>query len=218
MAADLALPTPSDDDPPIFDELDEAIMQGATLTANFVDYVPADLDEAERAARRLRRLDERRREVEQQYAVWKAQLDGWRADELARIMPAHGLFTRWLEVYGVRARANEPKRATFALPSAEISTRQEKSASIVVDVEELVLEWARGALSSAQYEHVVRTTESVRISELRKIVEIVPQYADEGGETDELVGYIVVDPNTGAVVPGVTVDPPSTTAKVKLTS
>lgn len=207
MAADLELPPSKDGAPPIINELDEAIMHGRAFAVDprFVEYVPATIGEAEEVARRLAILVRRKAEIDQQYKVWKAELDGWRTDELDRLASLP-LYERWLEQYGLARRREEPKRATFALPSAKIATRQAKEATVEVDVEEQVIAWAREALSSEDYERVVATTESVRISELRKLVNIA-----EGaeGEADR-----VVDPRSGAIVPGVVVSPASTTAKV----
>lgn len=218
MASDLELPVDAPNAPPFFDELDEAIAEGRMLGNEHADYVPENMDIADNAGRRLARLLARRDEIEQQYKVWKARMDGWRKDELARLQPGIDLYNRWLELYGLHERMLNPKRATFTLPSVEIKTRQEKAASVELEIEEAVIEWARTALNVDEFSRVVKTTEKVLISELRKLVKIKPVYDNEADlELREIVGYQVLDDRTGEIVPGVRVDPPETTASVHMT-
>lgn len=226
MTADLELPASAEDAPPFIDDLDDAIVTGRLLDDDgmpdeWVQYVPANVGQAEDVARRLSVVARREAEVEQQYAVWRARIDGWRADELKRTRPAVELFTRWLEAFGLRERALRPKRATIPLPSAELRTTQKKEPVVVLvgDREDELLAWAREALTSEQYEQVVKTTEHVLISELRKVVAIdtTETSMTVDGTDEPIVEYRVVMPATGAIVPGVTVDAPSTTAKVVLT-
>jgi len=205
MPADLALPAELSGEAPEFgDALVDAINSGswAAVPAEAAEYVPATIGEAEWSARHLADLEQQEAEVEQQAAVWQAQIDGWKEDKLRRLRTGLDLFRRQLEAYALRERELNPKQKTTRLPSAEISTRQEHEAKVVLDDEEAVIAWAQETLSGDEYDRVIKTVEKVLISELRKLVKAGPS-----GKALTI--------EDGEVVPGLKVIAPSTTATVK---
>lgn len=226
------------DAPDFAAELDEAIITG-TIAADveYARWVPTGIGQAEWAMLKLAALKAREREVTGKAREWAARIDEWFRAESERLAPGISFFDRALRAYAIQRRI-EAKEATSTLPSGYISTRTAKQPKVELDDEDAVVAWATEHLSSDVYDEVVKTTPKVLISELRKLVDVhealvgicVVCHAaiDErsGGAWQHIVdqpddhevaptnGYRVVLRETGEVIPGLHVEPPTTTATV----
>lgn len=221
IPAELLAPAPL-----IANELDEALLLAGTSEAELPELVRRweirSLDEAEWAFQKLAALRGRAKEIAEQASVWFSRTERWEADESRRIEPGLVFFTERLEHYGLQQRAlDEKNNKTTRLPSGRIETRGSADPKVVVEDEAAVIGWAKDALDEAEYEQVVKTVLSVRVSHLRDEVTVVKQViepAEDDGflDPEPLVTYKVVHSATGTVVPGVSIEWPETTATVKL--
>lgn len=220
MADDVLPPALVDDAPAWESELDEALLVGGDWPEEVSRFRIDSTGLAEWAMRKLAALARRANEVGQQAQVWRARIDLWESEELRRVQPAQGFFEGALKEWALEQRRADPKRATWALPSGKVSTRQAKEPSVILavdDTSEALIEWLAGALSGEEYDAAVKTKPKVLISELRKLVKINKQDGpdvEEGG--DRGVIYTVVLASTGELVPGVSVELPSTTVTVSV--
>lgn len=168
-----------------------------------------DVGAAEWAMRKLRAVERERTEAREQAAVWKAEVDVWLEAELARSASTAAFFTAHLERYAVQCRI-ETGRATLTLPSGKVSTTQQK-AKVVVEDEAVVIAWAKtvfdpdehngygaDAAAAAALASIVKVKESVLLTGLREHVSVSGDAAVCGEWK----------------VPGCTVQPETTTAKV----
>lgn len=219
LPADLALP--DDAEPPFTDELLDTI-EGADLVA---PPVLASTAEAEYTMVRLAAVTALIEDARAQRAAWVTKIDEW-FDAVTRGPLRRAEFlSALLEAWGVHERLANPKRATLPLPSGVVETRQGTAPTVVLADEDAVIQWAADALDGATYDLVVKTTSSVRISELRKVVAIEEVAGDVIIEKDGVgtpTGLSHQEPSTwrvrhieGDLVPGVVVELPETTAKVK---
>lgn len=214
MPAELEPPSPR---PPSVDaELDEAIMLALDPAVEGIDASLPDsvqrwqidnLDSAEWAMRKLARLEARAVAISRQADVWRAPIDQWEQAEQARIEPAALFFAERLRTYAVARRAEDERaNKTLRLPSGTVSTRRATEPKVVLTDEEAVIAWAAASLPADEYEAVVQTVQTVRISALRKLVKAVIADPEDGWT------YPVVHVTTGEVVPGVTIEMPATKA------
>lgn len=180
------------------------------------------------------RLERGRADLADQAIAWKARIDAWYRD-LDRPMSGRQAFlVDRLKRYAIATRELDGS-ASLHLPSGDITTRRAKQPSIVLDdtndvAESLVLTWASETFGEDDYDDVVKTVTSLRISELRKRCVIVTV----GGGDDVrrlvvLAGTVHVgedgtpfdsdgepiDNIDAFVVPGVAIEDPETTATVK---
>lgn len=220
MADDVLPPALVDAAPAWEPQLDEALLLGGEWPEEAGRFRIDNVDLAEWAMRKLAALQRRIAEVGQQAKVWRARIDLWEDEEMRRVQPAAGFFEGALKEWAIEGRRAEPKRATWALPSGKVSTRQAKEPSVILavdDTNEGLIEWLAGALSGEEYDKAVKTKPKVLVSELRKLVKINAQQGpelDEGVDGDRGTIYTVVLISTGEVVPGVSVEMPSTTVTV----
>lgn len=136
------------------------------------------------------------------YALWLRQLDDWYTDATKSARRTVLFFSGHLQQYALAKREANPKAKTLRLPSGEVKTRATGDEVIVVDDEKLI-DWAQRTiieppdedLTSYADAGVVKVTKEVRVSVLRKLVEIK--------------GDQVLTPQ-GEVVPGVGVQPAAT--------
>lgn len=175
--------------PPIADELDEAILAAALLPAvdGPVYVLPEDNDrlnrvrawypltegEAEWCLRKYAAVEAREAEIRERHATWREPIDTWQAAELARVAPAKAFFDSRLQVFALARRAEDPKNAkTTRLPSGTIGTRGSETPKVVVGEEAAVIAWAQSTLTGDEYDAVVETKESVKLTGLRKILRV----------------------------------------------
>jgi hypothetical protein len=211
-------------------ELDDAIMLGAELPERVQRFTVSNIGQAEWAMRKLRVLRDRAAEIGSHGRAWRERISEWERDELARLDPGVRFFESRLESYALAERAARPKEATVHLPSGFITTTLPKTPVIDVDDEDAVLGWAADCLDGDEYEAVVKTTLKVLLPEFRRRVKAVEtlrpycltcgalleeepdngdgvrvwRHADAGDceQPEPTAGFMVVDPRTGAVVPG----------------
>lgn len=171
------------------------------------DLTPLDDDRrAEWAMRRLRRARDRILDATLQHDAWIRPIRDWYDDVTAADRRIVQRLEASLEAYAlmVRVRTNE-KVKTVKLPSGEILTAGQKEPTVLVEDEELVMKWADDSLDADTYERVIKNEPRPLISELRKVVRI--RREDDG------TPYVLdLDGNR---VPGVNVEEPKVTAKVK---
>lgn len=182
--------------PAIADELDEAILTGSLADdeSPVRRWAIRSLDEAEWAMRKLAALDGRAGEIADQSSVWYQRIREWETRERARIEPGVRFFTERLQRYALDRRAlDERHNKTTFLPSGSIATRGSADPKVVVDDEAVVIAWAKSTLDDSQREDVVKVEESVRVSELRKVVKVGERDVLLAAETWEKVTGIIID-------------------------
>lgn len=185
------------------------------------------IEDAEWAMRRLRELQDEVNEARAMHAAWRQPIDDWLAARVAVPQARVAFLNRKLEAFGILMRQANPNTATIPLPSGDIATRQAKEPTVVIVDEDALIAWADEQLPALVYEDVVKTEQSVRVSELRKHVDIVEVEGDVTVEVDGAgnKGEPVQQPNYYRVrftkpdgeiisVDGVEVEAPVTTAKV----
>lgn len=185
-----------------------ALLDSPIVDADELARIARDLVTEEQAAwamAEVARLERHAADVEMQAAAWQDRIDEWR-EQMTLPANRRALFLRErLERYALACRAATGDK-TFRFPSGEITTTKGGDAfkAVVVD-EAQVLEWAASALSGGAYADVVKQSESVRVSELRKHVLV-----KDGADGAPVVIY------DGEIVPGLGTEPPNpTTAHVK---
>jgi len=229
LPAEFALPDGVD--PPFSDELLDTIGTDADLPSSDIRPVIVDRAGAEYTMARLARVDRHLAELTAQRAAWMRKVDEWYRAETAGFDHRRAFLEDLLEAWALAERRTNPKGpATFRVPSGEVGTTAQRAPSVVIPpdesgkkvdprAEEAIIKWAADVLPADAYDLVVKTETSVRISELRKLVVVVDN-ADPTAD-DYVPDYLVVyqfDPDndtTRELVPGVVVEPPSTTAKVR---
>ncbi len=159
------------------------------------------LDTADWAMRKLAETEQKRRVVIQQAQEWRNRIDAWLTAELSPLEARAAFFEYHLERYALAQREADPKAKSLRLPSGTVRTTS-KGPKVIVADEEAVIEWAKSSLGD-RAASVVRTTERVMVGELKEVVRMV--------ETED--GFYAAVSESGEVVPGVEVEPPSVSAK-----
>lgn len=160
-----------------------------------------DHDAVEWAMRRLARLMLTITEQRQRRDAWKARVDDWYAETVGPAERQVAYLEAGLKRYGEAQRALNPRQATVRVPSGEVWTRAEKQPRIAIDDELAVLAYVKANI--VDDDAIVKITESVRVGELAKVVDV----AERDGELLVLYG--------GEEVPGVHAEPPRTTSGVR---
>lgn len=212
--SDINLPariTIGEDAEPWMDELDEAILAGGDIPEEARRWKITGVETAEWAMAKLAKLREREAEVERQYKVWQARIDGWRYDELARISRPASFFEAHLMQWGIESRRADPKLATLHLPSGEVRTtaHKETGPKLVVEDAEKLAGWLLDNTDAGMFEQLVRTEHHPKISEIRKHVtadEVVTRSFATGEPIESEWRACWVE--TGEVIPGLTVEDP----------
>jgi hypothetical protein len=187
---------------PLADDYDETAIHPAIVAVH--RWRPENSSDAEWAMERLAELEAQRRHLKDQADEWIAKVRHALDQQLKPIDARRLFFTGRLRDWGIRERAEDDRRKTIYLPSGEIATtRGTKPKVDIVDDDEVVA-WAAEALDAKRYDLVVKVSYEPLVSQLRKLVAIVPAYACEGcGETmftaDELAQNWHVVPEAGDV-------------------
>jgi hypothetical protein len=202
-------------DPPMWDDAMLALITTDSTDRAVVaarDAEIARIEDAEWAMRRLAELEDDVAEAKAHATAWRAPIDDWLDKQTAAPKERAAFLRRKLEAFGITQRMGNPRLATIPVPSGEIATRQAKEPTVIVVDEATLIEWCEDTLPGFLFDDVVKTEQSVRVSELRKCVavELVP---DEDGVTTYRVTF--ADGEVEHDVPGVEVEPPVTTATVK---
>lgn len=127
---------------------------------------------AEWALRRLAEIDAELDAHTVQAAAWAAKIRAWFDDKTKRAAPRRAFFAAHLERYGIQKRRENPKAATLRFPSGVIKTT-DHSPKLVVNDEKALIAWFHTVASEARTKELVRTVESVPVTELRAAVELV---------------------------------------------
>lgn len=214
------------------EELDEVLETGM-LTDDQLEVVEEQLDAglvavhrwqvtddggAEWAMRMLAAIDAERAAIADQYAIWIEPIVAWRDEQLARLTPRRDFFAGHLERYALRVRAENPRRATISLPSGKVTTTAAQKPTVEIMDEEAVLKWAGDSLPAEEYELAVKTTTKPQIVEIRRLVKVEERRIAHDPEHPEdfeepTVEHVVVWASTGEIVPGLSADFRTTTAK-----
>lgn len=207
IPADL-LPEPFTDE-----QLEYASGTDEVLVANVFERGLTNIDEVEWAMRTLVRLNIARDEYAEKAREWHEQINAWVADAVGPLDRRIGTLERLCVAYGIAHRDANPKAATVLVPSGEIATRRAKEPKVVLADEAAFLEWAADHLDGEAYDRVVKTVESVLISEVRDNVRIA---VEANGYDDEITRRVVWPfDDADLVVPGLDVEMPTTTATVR---
>lgn len=169
--------------------------------------VPADPDERDRfriqhegqavwAVRKLRDAAAHRRRIEQTAEAEMARIQAWVSRECAEADREDTYFTGLLTDYVMRVReASAGHVKSVDTPYGSVKTRQ-VPAGWEMD-EDAVLAWAE-----AERPELVRTSQRFALADAKKLLSVV--------------GGVAVDPETGALVPGITVTPGCVRASISL--
>ena len=198
------------DEPPWSDEeLDIATGPGASAAEveRFAQIELVGTEQAQWAMATLARLTRLRDELKAQADAWHARIDAWYASADHPLAGRAAFIDDRLQRYGLAVRERSHV-ATVSLPSGAVQTRK-RGEHVVSDDDDVVVAFLHGLLDSGEitrleFDDAVKTTESLRISELRKLVRIVTV-----GE-NQLVLF-----GDDQVVPGVHVEAEAVTATVK---
>lgn len=137
--------------------------------------------------------------VKDQANAWIERVKEWAGTAARRSMSTLAYFEARLEEYALTRRYGDDKAATLHLPSGVVRTRRNHRKAAVLD-EEAVIAWAKqtdgpqvlGDDPVPLANLVVKTTEKIRLSELREFVEV----------TDVLDAFTVTfDDDAWTVVP-----------------
>lgn len=102
---------------------------------------------------------------------WTRRIGVWFDTATRPLEARHAFFAGHLERYALARRAEDPKAKTLTLPSGQVRTRTTSAAAIVQDEAELVA-WVKDNLPDVA-DTVVKTVESVRLTELRRHLVVV---------------------------------------------
>lgn len=203
-----------------------------------------DTGSAEWAMRQVVAATEEAREIRMQAQEWRRRIDEWEEHELRRPESRAAFFSGHLERYALERRLADEKQKTLVLPAGSVATTR-SAPKLVVDDELALLAWLRDHVPVDVRDRVVKTTETVRLTELREVAELVPFTTVTlscGHEQERLGRPDEIEPDTKAVceehgemhaivsvtdavsyvplvagvrAPGVDVSYPAITAKVK---
>lgn len=198
-----ALPAALGPEPEIAADLDEALVVGYLgaddATERVRGWYPSTDQEAEWALRKLREIEDRAAEIKAKLVAWVEPIETWYETETARLAPAREFFTSRLETYALARRAEDPKAGkTTRLPSGQIATKASGGGDpkVVVVDEAAVIAWAGATFTGDEYEGVIATKESVKLTGLRAVAvvkEDPPLRTPD--EWQEITGYRIADPD-----------------------
>lgn len=126
---------------------------------------------AEWAMAKLAAYDGRIAEAQQQAEAWRARVDEWEREQVARSAPHAAFFAGHLERYALERR-EETGEKTLHLPSGKVPTVEHRP-KVAVEDDLAVAHWAALALSEDDRERVVKTTVKAMLGELRTVVALV---------------------------------------------
>lgn len=142
-------------------------------------------------------------EVTDRYRVEVSRLNEWRDRMVRRPRDTVDYMADRLKAYGLERRAEDPKRATISTPAGEIRTRAPSEANrwqVVLADDETLLAWAE----ENDRDDLLRRS-LAPVTAIRSRCEIAERiHVDAEGE--HVVERIVVDRDSGALVPGLAVE------------
>ncbi|MFZ5852292.1 MAG: host-nuclease inhibitor Gam family protein [Actinomycetota bacterium] len=156
----------------------------------------ADLAQAAWAMRKLRQAQARIDEVK---AVADAEIErvqAWAEAAISGHAKDRAYFEGLLVDYALRCREENPKVKSLALPGGRVATRESGGGWTAVDMAALVA-WAE-----ARHPDLVEVRKNVPLTAAKRAL--------------QAAGDVVVDPDSGEVVPGLAVGPKGITATVTL--
>jgi hypothetical protein len=169
-----------------------------------VMWTPDDAAAAEWAMSHLAALDKEQREISDQAALWRSQIDAWEQQASRRPAARAGFYEGALIRYADVWRAADPKRRTLYLPSGDVACTVPVKPRVVVEDDAACVAWIDehsdeiDGEAAELVDAVKRPAPSILTSELRKHVSTVRH--DDGS-------YSVVTPD-GVPIPGVVALPP----------
>lgn len=185
-----------------------------------IDVVNRELADEKQAAAvmaALRRLEADRLRLIEQADAYRARIDAWVQAATIKSARRAEFLSGTLERYALAVRARYPHMKSFRYPTGDITTKRAKEPKVVVLDEPAVIKWAADTLPSDVYALVVKTVESVLISELRKVVrleQVRPPHEDEEPAFHVVYGEKTDEGDEREVVPGLGIELPVTTARV----
>lgn len=188
---------------------------GVQRTVNIARVLNFAVIDAESADYAMRMLAELTAEVDVNRRLakaWHAQIDQWLDGETEREVGAKLLLEEKLKRWAIDKRLLDDNDKSTALPAGRIETRWAKDPKVVVTDEGAVLEWARAELTGEQYEALVHTVESVRVTKLRELATVAKASDDDD---DQTMVALFGDPADGQTIPGTSVEIPDMTVTVK---
>lgn len=125
---------------------------------------------AEWAMAHLAGIDANLAALKEQRDAYLDRIKTWHADAARRLIVSRAFFAHHLEEYARELRLADDKATTLRLPSGKVTTTRHRPKVEVAD-EAAVIAWADENLSVAEAEAVIKTEQSVLVSELRKLAE-----------------------------------------------
>lgn len=146
-----------------------------------------------------------------------SRVNEWYSRSVTPVTRTVMFFQHHLEGYGKmrreespRDKKGEPTIKTLRLVSGEIATRAGSAEAVNIGDMDAVVGWAKVIAPT-----IVKVTESVTVTDVRKLVQIVDHDIAPAGSDEPVIIRVAIDAN-GEQVPGLRVDPAGdTTATVK---
>lgn len=160
---------------------------------------------AEWGLRRMREIDRAVTDIDAQADVWISEIREWLHERIEPLVNESNRIESSLLRYALAAREHDGRK-TVKLPSGTLSTKQAKEPVVSVVDPKAVLEWAKANVQGPARDDVIKVDESIRISELRKVVEV--------RTTED--GDLYVTFQEQELVPGVAAELPASMANVAL--
>lgn len=157
------------------------------------------------ALRKLANIERNRNEARAAAQAEIERIQTWLADEEKKADQERGFFEFHLEHYHRRVLAENPKTKTIKLPHGELQLRTQQP-----DYEKndnVLLFWALKNLPHLiTFPHWIRPDPKLDWAELKKALEIkeIPVVDQETGEVIDRK-FVVINPPTGEIIPGITV-------------
>lgn len=187
------------------DLIAEALAAGETEPGAVVParWVPADEGAANWAHAHLERLSDEIATIARHHRELVDRANDWLKLRTKLPVARAAFFDAALREYGLRWQAEDPKRRTLHLPDGgAVAVTVPKAPTITIASEPEVMAWARSETNEdgpGPQDCIHHTPDTLYVSEVRKWVKAV---RTEEGE------WVAVSVRSGAVVPGLTVEPP----------
>lgn len=168
-----------DDEPFTLEQLDAELHSHGdpdAAAAHTVErWTITDAGAAEWAMAHVAAIDANLAELAEQHAAYLERIERWHKAAASKLDQRRGFFAAHLERYAAEHRARDPKRnKTLSLPSGKVSSTETHPKVAIAD-EATLIAWARDHMTDEDLAEVVKVTESAKVMELRKRVQIVRQ-------------------------------------------
>jgi predicted oxidoreductase len=157
-------------------------------------WVCDNLGKATWAMEKVRQIALRQKEIEQLTEARVERLQAWASQQIGALQDDRGYFEGQLKRYALARRAADPDDMSVSTPFGKVTTRRAGGSWKVDD--------DAAAVAALKEVHPELIRESVLLADAKKVLQVA-----DG---------VVVDPKTGATIPGITPEPSRITAAVNV--